>query len=262
MQSTLFDVQTFPTEIASFLGSIHQLTYPPQGDTATVAVVEAARGRYVVKCSRGERFGSWMEREYNALIALSQSPFPTPYPHVFVQREVVGELEAWLVMSYLPGDPLVVVVNNEPDPEARLSILRAFGKALATIHQHTGSSELCSDRNLVGAAYNFLRYSTEGDAELLARLKQYQPEPVPSTFIHGDFTVDNVLISEGKVTGIIDWAGGGRGDPRYDLALAVRPKETGLFQTLQDRQAFFEGYSLSDLNRDEYAYFVSLYEFF
>jgi len=50
--------------------------------------------------------------------------------------------------------------------------------------------------------------------------------------------------------------------PRYDLALAIRPKKAKLFQTLQERQAFFEGYGLSELSQSEYRYFVGLYEFF
>lgn len=261
-QSALFDIQTLPDEIYSFLGPIQQFAYPPQGDTSIVAVVDAAHGRYVVKRSRGEQFSSWIQREYTALQTLIQSPLPTPYPHVFVQREVADEIEAWLVMSYLFGDPVIVAVEHESEPEARVRILRAFGNALSTIHRYAVSADLYSPCNLAEAKNNLLHYSTEGSAELLAYLQQHQPVPVPFTFIHGDFTVDNVLISEGKVTGIIDWAGGGIGDPRYDLALAIRPKKTGLFQTLQDRQAFFEGYGLSDLSEADYEYFISLYEFF
>ncbi len=165
-------------------------------------------------------------------------------------------------MSYLPGDPLIIAIEKESDQEERLSILRAFGNILATIHRHRTLSELRSDRTLSQAEYNFLHYQTEGSAELLEHLKQHQPHLFPPTLIHGDFTVDNVLISEGKVTGIIDWAGGGKGDSRYDLALAIRPKKTGLFQARQDRQAFFEGYGLSELSQPDYHYFVGLYEFF
>ncbi|MGZ3609026.1 MAG: phosphotransferase family protein [Ktedonobacteraceae bacterium] len=133
---------------------------------------------------------------------------------------------------------------------------------LATIHHQPFPSDFQSDRNLECAEYNFLHYNTEDSAELLDQLRQHRPLPIPSTLIHGDFTVDNVLILDGKVTGIIDWAGGGVGDPRYDLALAIRPKETNLFHVLEDRQAFFEGYGLFNLSDFDYTYFVDLYEFF
>lgn len=256
------DIKEFPEEICTSLGPIHQLIFPSQGDTSTVAVADTANGRYVVKRSRGEQFGSWLQREYEVLETLAQAPFPIPHPYAFVQREMAEGLESWLVMSYVPGEPLVVAIGNEGDQGVRLSVLRAFGNILAAIHRYPMPLELRSDRVLEQAEYNFLHYSVEGSAELLEHLKQHRPLPIPPTLIHGDFTVDNVLIAEGKVTGIIDWVGGGMGDPRYDLALAIHPKKTGLFQTPQDRQAFFEGYGLSDLSEPDYHYFVELYEFF
>jgi len=113
------------------------------------------------------------------------------------------------------------------------------------------------------AEYNLHHYTVDGSAAQLAELRQHRPRPVPVTLIHGDFTVDNVLIKDRKVIGVIDWMGGGMGDPRYDLALAIRPKSSGLFHEPQDRAAFFEGYGeLVTLHESEYSYFVTLYEFF
>lgn len=262
MQQVPLDIKEFPEEISSSLGHIHQLIFPPQGDTSVVAIADTTHGKYVVKRSHGEQFSSYLKQEYKVLGELAQSPFSMPRPLAFVQREAGKELESWLVMSYLPGEPLIVAIDNEVHQDRRLSILRAFGSVLATIHSHPVPAELQSSSCLERAEYNFLHYTTEGSAKLLAQLKQYRPLPIQPTLMHGDFTVDNVLIVEGKVTGIIDWAGGGMGDPRYDVALAIRPRKTGLFHTLQDRQAFFEGYDLSDLSKFDYEYFINLYEFF
>lgn len=80
--------------------------------------------------------------------------------------------------------------------------------------------------------------------------------------IHGDYTIDNVLVSDGIITGIIDWSGGAYGDPRYDVSIAIRPKPN-LFQDEIDRQIFFEGYGEKIINYKEYDYFVNgLNEFF
>lgn len=256
------DSKEFPEEISSSLGQIHKLIFPLQGDTSAVAIADTTNGRYVVKRSHGEQFSSWLKQEYRVLEALMQAPFPTPHPYAFVQRETIEGLESWLVMSYISGEPLIVAIDNETNQAVRWRILRAFGNILAAIHSHPAPSDLRSDRTLGHAEYNFLHYTTEGSAELLEQLRQHRPLSIPSTLIHGDFTVDNVLIQEGKVTGIIDWAGGGMGDPRYDLALAIRPKKTGLFHAPQDRQAFFEGYGLFSLSEFDYDYFVGLYEFF
>jgi aminoglycoside phosphotransferase (APT) family kinase protein len=258
----------FPEEVAAALGTIHRLFFPPQGDTSTIALVEGAGGMYAVKRSRGERFSRWLRQEYEVLGALAQTPLLIPHPHMFVQREVVDEVESWLVMEYLAGEPLLVAIEKEADQAARQNLLRAFGNTLATIHWAGIPVELCGDtrpwldRMLERAQHALLHYPVEGSAAVLEELQQHRPDPVPPVLIHGDFTVENVLIWEGRVTGVIDWAGGGPGDPRYDLALAIRPKETGLFQTLEDRHAFFEGYGMAGLSEPEYDYFVNLYEFF
>jgi len=261
-QHTPLDSKGFPEEICSSLGQIHGLLFPPQGDTSAVAVVDTENGKYVVKRSHGEQFSSWLKQEYKVLETLTQAPFPTPHPYAFVQRETTEGLESWLVMSYIHGEPLIAAINLIANQKVRWSILHAFGSVLATIHGYPVLSDLRSDRVLECAQYNFLHYTTKGNAELLEQLRQHRPLPIPSTLIHGDFTVDNVLILGGQVSGIIDWSGGGIGDPRYDLALAIRPKKTGLFHTPQDRQAFFEGYGLCGLSDFDYDYFVDMYEFF
>ncbi|HEU5370314.1 MAG TPA: phosphotransferase [Ktedonobacterales bacterium] len=258
----------FPEEVASALGAVQRLSYPPQGETSAIAIVEGAGGAYAVKRSRGARFSAWLGREYRVLRALAQTSLPTPQPQVFVQREVDGEPETWLVMEYLPGEPLAAAVEKTADRAVREHLLRAFGHILASIHRAAIPAALHSetqpwlDHMLERAEYALRHYPVDGDAALLEALKRQRPQPVPPVLIHGDFTVDNVLVLAGSVTGVIDWAGGGPGDPRYDLALAIRPQKTGLFQTPQDRQAFFEGYGRADLSEPEYDYFVRLYEFF
>jgi aminoglycoside phosphotransferase (APT) family kinase protein len=92
-------------------------------------------------------------------------------------------------------------------------------------------------------------------------LERQSPPAVSPRLIHGDFALDNVLIRDGAVSGIVDWAWGAVGDPRYDLALAIRPK-IGVFQTPEDRESFFSGYGTTGLSQEEYEYFVALYEFF
>jgi aminoglycoside phosphotransferase (APT) family kinase protein len=35
--------------------------------------------------------------------------------------------------------------------------------------------------------------------------------------VHGDFHHENLLICDGRITGVIDWDGAGRGDRQFDL---------------------------------------------
>ncbi|MDY0940141.1 phosphotransferase family protein [Priestia megaterium] len=78
--------------------------------------------------------------------------------------------------------------------------------------------------------------------------------------IHGDYTIDNVLVHDGQITAAIDWSGGTCGDARYDMPLAVR-FEDGTF-TGKERAAFFKGYD-KQISQGEFCYFAEgLYEFF
>lgn len=101
--------------------------------------------------------------------------------------------------------------------------------------------------------------ATDGSLELLEKLKSKRPKPVRQTIIHGDCTTDNVLVVNGVASIFIDVSGMEMSDPRYDVALAIRK-----FANNEDyKQAFYEGYNLYRISREEFEYFNDgLYEFF
>jgi aminoglycoside phosphotransferase (APT) family kinase protein len=265
--STPLTRDEFPQEVRSCLGAIQRLSYPQPGCTSDSAIAESERGVYLIKRSRGPQFSEWLAQEYRVLAALAASPLPVPRPHQFLRRSTPLGAEAWLVMDCLPGASLRTVLQGNLAPGTRSHLLRAFGQVLAAIHATPVPPDLTQDdrpwldRALDMAAYNLAHYHVDGSAELLERLQRDRPADVPAALIHGDFTLDNVLVAGNAVSGVIDWSGGGRGDPRYDIALATRP-EPEAFGNQADFQAFFEGYGSPLLCDDEYRYFVGLYEFF
>ena len=267
MASTPLTPGEFPQEVRSCLGAIQRLTYPQQGCTSDSVIVESERGVYLIKRSRGPQFSEWLAQEYRVLAALAASPLPIPHPHQFSRRSTFHGAEAWLVMDCLPGASLCTVLQGDVTPATRSHLLRAFGQVLAAIHATPAPPDLTQndrpwlDRALDMAAYNLAHYHVDGSLELLERLQCDRPADVPATLIHGDFTLDNVLVASNALSGVIDWSGGDRGDPRYDLALAIRP-EPEAFGDQADVQAFFEGYGSQPLSDDEYRYFNGLYEFF
>ncbi len=252
-----------PQEMRSRLGTVRRLSYPQQGCTSDSAIAEGEHGVYLIKRSRGPQYSEWLAQEYRVLTALAASPLPIPRPHQFLRRGT----EAWLVMDCLPGASLRTALPGNPAPATRSRLLRAFGRALAVIHATPAPPDLIQDRRpwldrmLDLAAFNLAHYQVDGSPELLECLQGNRPAHVPATLIHGDFTLDNVLVAGDAVSGVIDWSGGDWGDSRYDLALAIRP-EPEAFDNPADLQAFFEGYGCQPLSDDEYRYFNGLYEFF
>lgn len=140
-----------------------------------------------------------------------------------------------------------------------------MGRLLARIHdakcpEQLVSKQLWIHRMLQEAEYNLIHYKVDGNQQLLKQLQKQNMICKQEVLIHGDYTIDNVLVHDGRITAVIDWSGGTWGDARYDMALAVR-FEDGIF-TGKERACFFKGYG-KGISQHEFCYFAEgLYEFF
>lgn len=180
----------------------------------------------------------------------------------------VGKPIPYLVMGWLPGEPLSTVMSRERDSNRRLKWMTLLGEILRKVHLFRISwmrKNWLDERLNIAAGY--IRDGLELDADdpphLLEYLVANRPPYVKEkqTFIHGDFMWDNVLVQDDQISGIVDWGGGAYGDPRYDLALAILPHEDGEISSAEVA-AFYAGYGREPLTDSEYHYFINLYEFF
>ncbi len=147
----------------------------------------------------------------------------------------------------------------------REHVVYEMGRLLARIHDAKCPKRLVSKqpwihRMLQEAEYNLTHYKVDGNQQLLKQLQKQNMICRKEVLIHGDYTIDNVLVHDGRITAVIDWSGGTCGDARYDMALAVR-FEDGIF-TGKERASFFKGYG-KQISQSEFCYFAEgLYEFF
>lgn len=230
-----------PAAVRGFLPEAFTLAEPPQGETSEVAFVRSpGRPDIVIKRTDNPLYSQWLQREAKVLNALASSGLPIPE---VVGHHVDGDTD-WLLMTRIPGDngweALVAA-----EPKERRSLLRALGEMLARIHSLPVPAMLSDadstpwlDRHRIYAAELSL------EDELLSSFGP--PPPEVRTFIHGDFTLDNVLFCDGRVCGVIDWSGCGAGDPRFDIALALATSPE-LVLDPRDLEAFFGGYVDEDL---------------
>ena len=262
------NLQDIPEDVVACTGSVHALHPVPQGMTSEVAIADCEKGRFVLKHSDTAPFSDWLAREYAMLLMLGEYELPIPKTYCLVTDQRDGQLSRWLVMSVLPGEPLSAVLARHPPEVERHQLLRTFGAVLARIHATIVPDTFSGqphwlDRILQEAEHNLMHFPTDGDAALLERLRKTRPRQTAHTLIHGDYTIDNVMVENGRVTGIIDWGRGDWGDPRYDLVLATeRLMLEHVFLTHDDFDAFYVGYGGMHVSTDEQAYFESLYEFF
>lgn len=260
--------QEIPRDISKELGGISNVTFPRQGHTSDVGIVHSESGIAVIKRAKGTQYAEWLRREAVVLKCLSQTSLPVPKVRRFYQHEVAeAGIQSWLLMEYLPGETLRKTLTVENDPVTRFTILSEFGRSLRELHATPCPEELMIggawlDYMLKQAAYNLEHFTVDGTPELLKRLQTTKPSNYRQTLIHGDCNMDNILVCEGRISGIIDWSGGAYGDPRYDVSLAVRSKPN-IFQRAEDHRAFYEGYGEKIITDEEFEYFEDgLYAFF
>ncbi|MFD0048556.1 phosphotransferase family protein [Actinomycetes bacterium NPDC127524] len=255
-----------PVEIKEYLNKIISLSYPRQGYTSDVGIVNSDLGFFVLKRTKGEVFSSLLKREQSILnILTNKTELPTPKVKKFL--EVENSTVSWILMELLEGETLRSALLNEKKKEIRHEIIFNFGRILSQIHSTPCPDELKNEHRwldlmLNEGEENIKFHKVEGTRKLLECLKENQPKDYKQTLIHGDFTIDNVMVSQGVITGVIDWGNGAYGDPRFDVSLAIRPKQNA-FEEEIDKLIFFEGYGGKIITDNDYDYFVNgLYEFF
>lgn len=96
--------------------------------------------------------------------------------------------------------------------------------------------------------------------DLLEELISKKPIIEDLVFTHGDYTLPNIIIQEGKVSGFIDWGTAGVADRYQDLALAVRSiiRKFGP----EYSELFIEEYGLTQIDTAKIEYYQLLDEFF
>jgi aminoglycoside phosphotransferase (APT) family kinase protein len=176
-----------------------------------------------------------MRREHTILSALAPIGLPVPTPVALCEdEEVTGAV--FYVMEFVDG----LVLRDEDavaaafDEDGRRRIGEALVDALADVHAvepgRVGLGEL--GRRDGYAARQLRRWKRQWDdsktRELAAmeethrRLSERVPEQRDTSIVHGDYRLDNVILSRaGDVAAIVDWELCTLGDPLADLGLLM-----------------------------------------
>lgn len=99
-----------------------------------------------------------------------------------------------------------------------------------------------------------------GAAALYQQLLDSRPQEEELVFTHGDYCLPNIILDNGKFSGLIDWGRAGIADKYQDLALAVR----SIAHNFGERHvsAFLEAYGLHEADKAKLEYYKLLDEFF
>lgn len=231
-----------PESLLEITGAVRRLE--PLGHGITNQVFRLVGDEaYILKIAYGEYRQAELQRAHCVMSALyEQGLVPVPQS---LKLEVEGDF-SFQLQTCLPGDNLQGIAGLSA--KERAPIWRALGKTLAAIHElEVGQvpweqwfqGQLAQARanmrtNILGPA-EFVNIGTP--EEVLRRLEEERPEPVPLCLLHGDFRPKNILWEQDQVVGVVDWDFCDIGHPYYDLAIM-----SYYLQTAEEGAAFAEGY--------------------
>jgi aminoglycoside phosphotransferase (APT) family kinase protein len=257
------DLSELPAELAPHLSPRARLAFPPQGKTSDVAFAGDGESSVVVKRCAHRIYLDWLRREQVVLRSLAATDLPVPRFIAYAEAETNGETVGWLLMSRLPGTPFLGAAIDAR-PALRVTMFRRLGELVQRLHGTGVPSELRHSGAWLSRQIERARDNLawcDGTAAGLAELERSRPASVREVLIHGDLALDNVLVDEHGALRLIDWADGGLGDPRHDVALALQTEpELALSPAALD--AFFAGYGTPALDEATRDWFVRLYDFF
>ncbi len=179
--------------------------------------------------------------------------------------------QAWLLMTAIPGKTAWQLL--ESDPDGRLAIVDALAAFLRRLHmipidQCPFNSDhafrlTCARRRIDADLVEIDDFDEERQGwtaeqvwEAMHRHLPLMPDPVVT---HGDFSLDNILISGGEIIGCIDLGRVGIADRYQDLAILWSC--LGEFDpALQDR--LFEQYGIADPDQAKLQFHLMLDELF
>ena len=136
-----------------------------------------------------------------------------PAPRVLAVTTDVGPLGApFLLMERLPGVALadagrLGMGSALAEAQLRLHALKA-APLLAALDQETGSGGPATvqlDAYLGALESRIVRAGLEGLAPVMGWLRRYRPSPGPPVICHGDFHPRNLLVADGRLSGVVDW---------------------------------------------------------
>lgn len=201
---------------------------------AIFRIGERFAARFPLEPRDVESTGRWLESEARAARELAgRTRFPTPEP-VALGEPGAGYPLPWSVQTWLPGtvatvdDPAGSVAFGHDlaefiagvraiDPAGRMFCGGGRGGHLRT---HDAWLETCFERSADLLDVARLRRSW-------AVLRDLPRGPAPDVMNHGDLIPANVLVSRGRLAGVLDVGGLGPADPALDLVGAWHLLDAG-----------------------------------
>jgi aminoglycoside phosphotransferase (APT) family kinase protein len=198
--------------------------------------------RFPLESAEFEPARCWLESEAEAARELAgRTRFPTPEP-VALGEPGAGYPLAWSVQTWLPGSVADEADPGESDAFARdladlIGDLRAIDTRGRTFAGAGRGGDLQSHDAWMETFFSHSEHLLDVPRlrRIWAALRDLPRGEAADVMAHGDLIPGNVLVSAGRLAGILDVGGFGPADPSLDLVSAWHLLEAGPRQVLLDR---------------------------
>ncbi len=186
-----------------------------------------------------------VDREYKVITALYETGVPVPKTYGLCEDDDVAGT-AFFIMDFLDGDlfwdPMIPTMTNKD----RTQIYKNKNKTLAKLHsvdyKKIGLEDYGKPGNYVARQVSRwskqYRASETDNIEAMNNLIDWLPKNIPdddeTTIVHGDYRLDNMILKNNEVIGILDWELSTLGHPIADFSyhcLSWRTQEAFWDQT-------------------------------
>ena len=195
---------------------VRTIVHKPQRRWVAALDVDGASGPVLLRAYRPQRAPDAARR-----LKLARQSRPTRKA-VQIPR-LLGRSTRWgaLAVEYVPGCTVRTALQRGP---VRAELI-ATGRALATMHREQPSgmpaTDLADPALTVGLVGVLLPHLRDRALRLLASLESRRPPAAEQALCHGDFALDQVIVTpEGRLA-FVDWDRGGAGTPADDLGSVV-----------------------------------------
>ena len=170
-----------------------------------------------------------VDREYKVITALYETGVPVPKTYGLCEDDDVAGT-AFFIMDFLDGDlfwdPMIPTMTNRD----RTQIYKNKNKTLAKLHsvdyKKIGLEDYGKPGNYVARQVSRwskqYRASETDNIEAMNNLIDWLPKNIPdddeTTIVHGDYRLDNMILKNNEVVGILDWELSTLGHPIADFS--------------------------------------------
>ena len=170
-----------------------------------------------------------VDREYKVITALYETDVPVPKTYGLCEdQDVAGT--TFFVMDFLDGDLFWDPMLPSLSKADRKQIYQNKNNTLVKLHsvdyEKIGLGEYGKPGNYVSRQVarwsKQYKASETDDIEAMNNLIKWLPENIPNddetTIVHGDYRLDNMILSNNEVMGILDWELSTLGHPIADFS--------------------------------------------